>query len=155
MWRTCRQGKYEEARPTLESGLAMAEALFGAMAPETVTWMVQAMRVYTHLRQYRPALMLARRAVDVCEGGHTKAARLRLGCALNNLVRTSCVWGLSLCASFSEREAAEAPDGAKPSRRRRGCSALGVHVITAMWAYHSPHTRGGGCSVAGQTHAQC
>jgi hypothetical protein len=40
----------------------MAEATHGAMAPETVTWMVQAMRVYTHLKQYRPALMLARRA---------------------------------------------------------------------------------------------
>jgi hypothetical protein len=82
----------------------MAEATHGAMAPETVTWMVQAMRVYTHLKQYRPALMLARRAVDVCEGGHTKAARLRLGCALNNLVRrVLCV--VAVCVSSSETEA--------------------------------------------------
>mmetsp|Transcript_19009 Transcript_19009/g.36282 ORF Transcript_19009/g.36282 Transcript_19009/m.36282 type:complete len:850 (+) Transcript_19009:214-2763(+) len=80
-----KQGDFQAALPILLRGLRVAETIHGALSPETVTWMIQLQRAYIHLQEYRKALPFARKSVDVCEGGNSKAARLRLSMALNNL----------------------------------------------------------------------
>jgi hypothetical protein len=112
------------------------------------------MRVYTHLRMHRPALLLARRAVDVCEGGHTKAARLRLGCALNNLVRTRLRFTLShfLFLSFSLSLSLSplcSAAGSPPRRTPRneaaaGCAERGAQRNGSVLLESHPALRGGG-----------
>ncbi|KAK3274679.1 hypothetical protein CYMTET_17148, partial [Cymbomonas tetramitiformis] len=85
-------GNHDEAVPLLERGLKMTQKAHGKISPQTVTWLMQLTRAHAQMEvckiegaNYTKAVQYARRAVDICEGGSSKGARLRLAATLNNL----------------------------------------------------------------------